>query len=464
MQKVFKWFTEENESTLTYIHWFANNFEPKYFEGIDRLLFCFIKYCSFLSIVPKRQFLDAYLKIDAKRDIKKYNIKVDTMSSYDYSQTSQLEEAYHVLSNLAGITFDDYLNNAIEDRNFKVDMKEFMSTMQSDNIQQAFLSYYPRLNDGSDVTEVSKSLRQALSDIDKTFDVTKIKNIDYSNKEDDLDMEFVAKTGIPCVDGDIGGIYTGLITSLNAQPGGGKTRMSLVHWVYPVLMAGYDVWFCETEMKKSQIQNILIAYHIIRLYGGKIKIPDSVLNKPKEMSEEQKQIYEAAKIDLFESGNYGKFLYKQNMVVEEMEDELDAVVRGNPNLRLIVIDYMGLIDSNPRDRYHQLEQYEIITEAYKIVRRILLSVKAHAVCINQYNDNGIAAAYAGKPIRSGHIQGGHIVHRHVDYDLDITYTEEEKLAKVRMLSTGKTRGSAGFANVMFDVDMAVSIFRQRIST
>ena len=130
-----------------------------------------------------------------------------------------------------------------------------------------------------------------------------------------------------------------------------------------------------------------------------------------------------------------------------------------------MIDYMGLIQSEPESKWDKrLEQYEIITRGYEETRRILKHIDVSAVCINQYNDKGIDAAYAGKPIRSGHVQGGHIVQRHTDYDISMTFTEEQKLAQVRSLSTSKTRGTAGFSNVLLSTDLSVSIFRQELTT
>ena len=85
-----------------------------------------------------------------------------------------------------------------------------------------------------------------------------------------------------------------------------------------------------------------------------------------------------------------------------------------------------------------------------------------AVCINQYNDEGINAAYAGKTIRPGHVQGGHIANRHTDYDLSMTYTEEQKLANLRTLANTKPRGSGGFKPVQLKTDLSISMFRQEV--
>lgn len=468
MEHVFKWFTQEGEDPRAniYTDWFARYFQPKDFNGIDRLLMCFIKYCAKLSIVPKKKFLTAYLKVDGKKDIKTYNIRTDTMASLDYRESSQLEEAYQIISGVAQDTYDRYVGADLQDNDFKVALYDFMSGRRSDLIQQAMMEVYPKLTDGSDVSEVSAELRSSLSELDEVYDTAKIKDLDLTSSSDgeENDIHFLAKTGVPCIDGDMGGIYTRLITTLNAQPGGGKTRFALVHYVYPTLVsAKKDVLFYETELMKSQVENILIAYHIVKVYGGKIKIPDSVMNKKREMSAEQLQIYESAKIDLFESGKYGKFIFKDECVVERLQDEVKGIIKTSGNMGLLAIDYMGLCESHPEGKWDKRkEQFEIITDAYTITRKILKNFDIAAVCINQYNDKGIDAAYAGKPIRSGHVQGGHIVQRHTDYDLSMTFTEEQELANVRILSVSKRRGTKGFKNVLLSVDLSVSIFRQEL--
>ena len=470
MERVFKWLTFEGQDSKAgaYTNWFAKSFEPDNFTGVDKLLMCYLQYCAKLSITPKREFLNAYLKVDGKRDIKEYNIKTDTMSSYDYREASQLEAAYQVLRDQANATYDQYVSVDLDGRDFKVDLYEFMSSKKSDSIQDVMMQAYPRLTDGSDITEVSSDIRSKLSKLDEVYDEKKIKKIDVASSgkdSSDDEMHFICKTNMPCVDGDIGGFYTRLIYTINAQPAGGKTRFALIHFVYPTLVeAKKDVVYYSTELMAMQVKNILIAHHITKLYGGRVKIPDTIMNRKSEMSPEQLQIYESAKIDLFESGKYGSFVVEDECVVETLYDDLMNYTKTCRDLGLIVIDYMGLCKSKPESKWDKhLDQYEIITKGYESVRDVLKAVDIGAVCINQYNDKGIEAAFAGKPIRSGHVQGGHIVQRHTDYDISITYTEEQKLANVRVFQTSKTRGTPGFSNVLVSVDLSVSIFRQELS-
>lgn len=466
MERILKWMTNEgSDKAAVYTQWFANTFSPDNFSGIDQVYACFIKYCANLNIVPSQSFLESYLKIDGMSDVKKYNIKLEEMGAYDYTQLSQLMEAYEVIKQVASNTYEVYLESDLEGRDFKVDMYDYMSSMKSEKITQAMMRALPALQDGSNVSEVSMSLRASLTGIDDTYNVEKIKDVDFtpsSNKEQQK-MEFIAKTGIDCIDSDIGGIFTHLMYTINAQPSGGKTRLSFVHFAYRTLVqACKDVVVYETELTRTQTENIFIAYHITQLYGGTIKIPDSLINMNK-LTPEQERIVESARIDLFESGKYGKLIIKDECVIETLENELWALIRTYPNLAMIIIDYMGLIKSKPVERFsRRLEQYQIITDAYIAVRNVIRIAPLCAVCVNQFNDEGIKAALAGKTIGPGHIQGGHIVHRHTDYDLSITYTDDQKLAQLRNLQNSKTRGTGGFNPALLRVDLSVSMFRQEV--
>ena len=406
----------------------------------------------------------SYLKTDGKKDIKKYNIRTDNMTALDYNETSQLEQATRIITDLAVSMYGNYLSEDLNGRDFKVDMYSYMNSKKAERIQETMLSSYTRLNDGSDLEDVSASIRSSLSDIDNIYDTAKIRSIDMQDSSEEAEMRFQCKTGIPCIDGDIGGVYTRLIYTLTAQPGGGKTRLGEAAFVYNILTeAKEDVLAYSTELTTAQFKNILVAYHIIKIYGERFKIPDSIMNKKSEMSEQQRQIYEAAKIDLFESGKYGKLYVKENCVVETLKDEILNTIRVSGNLGHIMIDYMGLAKSVPESKWDKaLDQYEIITRAYEIVRDILKSFDMSALCINQFNDKGIDAVYAGRPVRSGYTQGGHIVQRHTDYDMYLTFTEEQRLAGVRGFSCPKARGAKGFENILLSVDLSVSIFRQEL--
>jgi hypothetical protein len=461
MEHILKWFTNFGGSdALKYVIWFDAVFNPSDFRGMDSLFACFLKYCAKLGIVPCRRYLDTYIKIDCKGDIRKYNIKPDDNDVYDYKQISQLDSAYEVIKTTVGTLFDMYMQEDLTDREFKLDMYEYMNDMKAVKITEAINSVAPDISNRLDVSAASEKLRANLVRIEEVYNIDSLNELDSITSDDgNVKMNKLTDTGIPAIDGDIGGIYTRLIYTVNAQPAGGKTRFVLVHFIYRVMLCGFSCILFSTELTKVQVKNILIAHHIAQKFGK--KIPDSAMNKG-ELNPEQKALYDTANIELFESGKYGSLYIIEECIVEQLSSKVTALLKSDKTIRLMTIDYMGLIKSKPEDRRSKLVGYEIITEGYIVTRDLLKKNDIAAVCINQYNDEGIAAASAGKPIRSGHVQGGHIVNRHTDYDLSITYTEEQKLANLRTLLNTKPRGSGGFKPVQLRTDLSISMFKQEV--
>ena len=133
MENIFKWFTEEGGSPKAnvYVYWFVRQFSPKNFNGIDRLLMCFLCYCAKLSIVPCRKWLEAYLKVDGKQDIKQHNIKVETNIQPNLNnQTNQVKP--HI--NPSPITNKN--NPNLPNKNINAPIKNLNQTDKQNPIQK----------------------------------------------------------------------------------------------------------------------------------------------------------------------------------------------------------------------------------------------------------------------------------------------------------------------------------------
>ena len=458
MEHIIKWFSDAgNDKAITYLNWFTLTFEPTDFTGTDALLMCFLKFCSKLKVQAKEKYLESYLKTDGIKDVKKFNIKSPEMDNYDYDQISQLTEGYEILKQTTLIQYKQYMTEDLTDKDFKVEMNEFISKIKNEKITSAMKNTMIGIANQGDVDVVSEKLRLQLSEIKAKYNIDKLQEIDDCGNGEET-MEFVCDTASTIINDNMGGVYTRLIYTIAAPPGAGKTQFVLTQFVYSVLTkAKRDVVFYELEMSKTQIRNILISYHISNVF--KVKIPHSDMNKQK-LDDRQKQIYNAAKIDLFESGKYGKLIIFDECTVETFEDEVTAALSSCDNPAMICIDYMGLIESHPTDKWQRaVDGYEIITEGYKAVRRLVRRKNIAAVCINQFNDKGIEAAKLGKEIQSGMIQGGHITHRHTDYDLALTYADIDN-NNLRYLSCTKTRGTAKFSNKLLRADLSVGRFQE----
>ena len=467
MDKIFKWFTIPDDNlALVQIAWFTKSFDVEEFEGVDKLLWLFLRYCADLDLPALRQYLELFLKTEGKKNIKKYAIRLETMENYQYSEPASFAEACRVIFSSVLEAYERITGTSLSERTFKSDMRQFMSERKVERIQRLMATSFPKLSDGSDIDDVSQDMQEQLSKIDTTYNVEKLMDLDFMSGDVSVSKgvnkkRFLYKTGIPCIDGDTGGVYTQTVTSFTGSPGTGKTRFAVAHQVYPALRAGIDVLFDELELSEMEVQNMLIAHHIVHLYEGNVKIPDSDMNTGR-LTMEQRRYYEAAKMDLFESGKYGKITIRTGeLVVETLRQDMLSYLRHNRNTQLWVIDYAGLAKSKPTGRYARyLEEYEIITEVYKQSKEISKIADIAVFIVNQFNEKGIQAAYAGKTILPGYIQGGQIATRHADYDLVMCMTEEQELAGMATLSTLKKRAAKGFKNTPIVRDLAVSIFRQ----
>ena len=467
MQRIFKWFTDMNEQlSLVRITWFVEQFGIEEFEGAEKILWLFLRYCADLDVPALKQYLTAFLQTDGKKLIKKHNIRLDTMENFNYTDPASLEEANRVIASVVHTIYDTYCKIDLANHSFTVDMKMFMEEARVQRLQRLMATSFPRLTNGDDIEELTDDLSYGIDRIREVYNFERLHDLDFMSGASQVErgvskMRLLFKTSLPCINGDLGGVFSKMLISLTGSPGSGKTRMAVSCFAYVALISGIGVRFDELELSEEEVRNMFIAHHIVHLYKGKIKIADSDMNKG-NLSSEQERYYEAAKMDLFESGKYGRLVLRtEDLVVETLYRKAISFFKHNRDIQFWVIDYAGLAKSKPTEKYARfLEEYQIITELYKTVKDFIKFADIGALILNQYNEKGIEAARAGKRILPGHTQGGQIVAKHTDYDLAMGMTEEQELANIRTLSTVKKRAATGFQNKQIKADCAVSLFRQ----
>ena len=466
MIKLLKYVMAESNLKLSplYLNWIILQFDYNDFKGVERLTFSFLGCCYELNILPSNIALSSYLKTSAKTDIKTYNIGTDDTSD-GYWDITTIEEAYNILSGqlLAywqeAESYDTFVD-------FKLIASEYLSEKRTDALALILGSGLSKLNDGTDTIMLTEDIEVELNRIREKYSDESLKDLDFMSAqvgETNAKSTLLAKTPLSCINTDSGGIYTKRIITINGQPGGGKSRFAFIVYVYPTLLAGNDVIVYETEMTKEDVENIIICHHLTMINKGKYKLPDSAVAMWDDLSQQQKELYEAAKMDLF-SGRYGRLIVvtTDNLPIEKLKMDIRSKVKVNPSIKMVCIDYMGdfKTDYLLANKKHKT-QWEIVTDGYAIAKSLNTSLDLSYVCVNQYNDDGIDAAYAGKRIKSGMCQGGHVVQRSTSYDLNLTYTAEQDAANIRSLSSNtKSRHSKGFDNVTLKVDLSVSMFNQ----
>lgn len=469
MKRVFKYFTEGSESYL-YTNWFINSFPMKHFNELDKMMYLFLEYASKLGISATFKYLQAFLKTDAKRLMREYNIKINEVGIADYNDPSQLEEAYRIMS----VALQQYYEILIqvEDfestlENFKVAVNEFLISKKKELGIQLITESYAAINN-DDVDDVLNRLSYEIEEVTETYSDERLEDLDFLlNKriEDEQagGMSKICNTEVPCIDGDIGGVFERMLITITGLSGSGKSRFVVHYLTYiPAVLYGVDVRYDTLELSRKQIENMLIAIHIVNMWTGKIKIPDSLMNK-NALDVEAMHYYKAAKQDLFNNPKYGKiYIYDKPIVVEDFYKKSRQFLMMRKTVKLWNIDYAGLALSVPKTRYSTRfnSKAEIIDKLYTDVRRIANLTGCAFTVINQYNKEGADKARAGKVIDQGDIQGGQTVHKFTDYNIYSTQTLEQKAAGILDMTADKVRGAEGFTKVMFSTDLSVSKFEQ----
>lgn len=468
MDKIFKYFTADSPITVSYINWFTKNFPVSEFTGINKVLYLFLEYCSTLGIVAKRKYLLVFLSTDLKKHVRKHNIRVEALTAnFNYDEIAAFEQAVQVISSATVDSFDAYSIQIPEvDDNFKVLLAEFMNTNLKERIMSIFTEEFTKMNQGEDAIVVAESTRTALSAVREIYDIEKISDLDFltgtkteQGDENNKKARLISKTGLAAIDEDYGGCFSKALITFAGQPGGGKTRFLCAVFVYPAMVQyKVGVRIDELELEEYEVQNILLSIHIANLY--KIKIPDRDINRD-DLSDEQRRIVESAKIDLLESGKYGRLrISTKKLVVEDMYDEALNFFKLNKDIEIWAVDYVGRVISKPKDRYSSKNKAEIIDLALIAGKDVAKKADICSIFVNQYNDEGNKAAEMGKPIMVGHIQGGQSVQRHSDYDIAMTATPDQFAARLRMISTTKVRSAVGYSFVPLQTDLAISRYTQ----
>lgn len=464
MDNIFSHFIARGDTTeahrrLSYASWFIDAVPLLEFEG-DEKLFCeYLDYSVQLGAPITYKYLQVWLDTELREVMRKLNVHVPGTEQLRFEDPSTFETAYQTTVKVLSDDFKvlETMDSDVDD--FKVEVAAFFTNKRSSRLTAALAETFDKLNDTDSSDAAADFALDSINAIKEIYSSDKLDELNESEILDRVQMEKVAECGLPAIDKDSGGLFTTQLFDIEAQPGTGKTRFAVGAYAYDaVVNKGKNVVFYTLEQTSNEIKYMMIARHVFEMFN--IQMSDKMIltgNIPESIRPQ----YEAAKFDLFESGKYGKFVVREeDMYVETFITKLRTHDKLYGPFDLIIIDYMGLIESKPAQYRREMAEYEIIKTAFRQFKRYLRKTKKAGISISQFNREGIQAGKNDKEITTDMAQGGIAVFRNTDYNIAISMTDSMKLQQKRRFSQPKVRSSSGFNSFIVDTRLAFCYFMQ----
>ena len=453
---------EDDGRRVSYMLWFLEHFPESEFRGMSRILYEYTAFSGKLKVPLKFDYAGVFCKDNLRRFLIQKKIKVAGTEDLNYDDPSALENAVRIIAQQLKdkiVWFEDNPDD-YKVQDFIVSAKQFMHSQLDSRLTDALSGAFDMKSETDDPAKAISWAKIQLENISSIYDEGCLEELDSTNTgKTENKIEFVCNTGIAGVDADIDGIYTTQLGGIEAAPGVGKTRFSLGVWAYrAAVYFGKNVLYYTLEQNRQECEAMLIARHVYELF--QIQIVDRLIYKDKVPAEYKEQV-EAARIDLFESGKYGKIrIEATNLFMESFIDTIRATDRLHGPFDLVIIDYMSLIKE--RQAYGRPKSvYEIVSYCYREFKSYVRQTNKSGIAVNQLNREGIEASKADKEITTDMAQGGLEVYRSTDFNLTLTCTNEMKLQHKRRISQPKTRSSEGQAPLIVDVRLGVCLFYQQ---
>lgn len=465
MDKIFGYLIARGDAakdtkSLGYAMWFVDSFPSAEFSGDELMFWHFLDYCARLSVPAKQKYLDVWLSIDALKLMLSENIKVPGCETINFTDPVAVETAFRTTCDVLRDDFTTLLSMDIDVEDFPVDMSRFINTRKGERLVACMTKSFNIMNDTDDATKAAEYCSAELNMIELIYDETILEDLEDEVRYQVDDNLKITDWGLPAVDNDSHGIFGGQCVGIEAQPGAGKTRLAIGHLAYNAAVYNHkDVLYWSFEQDVGELKAMLIARHVHTLFN--LTIADELIFH-NLVPEDLKQYVEAARIDLFESGKYGKLvLLCEVPYVESFIKRLRTLNQLKGPFDLIIMDYMGLMESNATGySSYSRDRYLIIADAYKYSKRYARKTKKGVVCVGQFNDNGIRAGEADKKILTDMAQGGIAVYRNTDYNIAISYTDEMEARQQRRISQPKKRSTVGFGTFMTNTLLGCCVYQQ----
>lgn len=452
--------SEDYRKRLSYAAWFTSNFPESEFESDEFLFYNYLAFSVRLQASIKFDYFQIWIDTELRRLLHSSNVKITGCESLRYEDPLSFETAVRTTTEYLQDTFKslEVMDSDVGD--FPVIVVSFIQSRMEQRLTQALASAYDMLNATDNAVATSDELFANLAKIRQIYDVTKVDKLQEQGVNTfEHGDEMISDCGLKLIDIDSDGIFQTQLLGVEAQSGTGKTRFVIATYVYRALTIYHrNVIYYALEQRKKEIIAMLLAKHVHEMFG--VQIIDKWILRD-TVKPEDKHYVEAARIDLFESGKYGKFYCTDDdLFIDDLEQTLDTNDKVHGPFDLHVIDYMGMIKARKGKYSKYTSVTSILEDAYPNFKHYVRTHDKAGIAIGQFNKEGVAAGKADKTIETDHAQGGMVVYRNTDYNIAISMTDSMRAQNKRRFSQPKVRSSAGFPTFVADVRLGILYFAQ----
>ncbi len=447
---------------LAHAYWFCDVVPAVEYDGEDYLFYEYLQYSTELSVYITEKYFGIWLNTELREILHKSQVRVPGCESIRFEDPVMFETALQTTINVMTDNFRQLSTLESSADDFKVATAAYFKDRRKLRITQILQTTFNTLNETDSSEEAGDYALEnlnAIADIYSKEALEELDDEDMEEKQITPQMVKITDFGLPVIDKDSQGIFTTQLVGIEAQSGAGKTRFALGSPIY-IALTKYkeNVLFCALEQTEEEVKAMLLARHVYEMFH--IFIVDKWIYT-NTVPEEYKPQLEAARYDLFKSGKYGKFVVLETVLfVESFLHKIKTTDRLKGPFRLICIDYVGMMESQPSQYQRTKTEYEIIRDTLKLFKRFLRKSRKAGLALSQFNKSGVEAGKNDKEITTDMAQGGLAVYRNTDYNLSMSMTETMRLQGKRRFSQPKVRSSAGFPPFIANTRLGVCYFEQ----
>lgn len=461
LHSIFSYFIARSDGAdakrLGYLSWFVLQFPEDEFRREEAIFRDFMGYCTKLSVPLKQKYLEVYLSTELKKFLVSSKVKIDGTENLSYDEPNSLETALVTTKEVMRASFRELEGHDVSFEDFPVDVDKFMKERLDERTVEILGRTFDLISQKGDPGGGAAWAREQLAALSDIYDESAVEEVTDGTATSQA-MEPLVDTGIPAIDNDLVSLCRTQLLDISAPPGAGKTRFALGVFAHRAALKGLNVLYFTLEQSRAEAEAMLTARHVVHMFGAIISDKMITTNSvPPELLPK----VEAARIDLFESGKYGKIgIQEADLYLEDFIEKIKTQDRINGPYDIIIIDHMSLLQSNPPKYGRALDDYKIVAKGYRLFKRYVRKHKKGGISVNQFNREGIAASKADKEIDATMGAGGIEAYRSTDANITITYTETMAAQGLRKISLPKSRSSAGFGSIMLTTRLGCCYWEQ----